>query len=77
MAKLTFEGMPPIDGDAEAGGDYVRFRTNSLPDADAVAEPRDGMIDLDGQSAKVFLESAQTHDDGVIELVLRRYSPSA
>ncbi|WP_265500798.1 hypothetical protein [Paracoccus beibuensis] len=80
-AKLTFEGVPPMEGTVEAGGDYVRFHTTSVPDADALAEPRDGMIDFDGHCEKVLLESAQPSKDdsnsGGYELVLRRYQPSA
>lgn len=77
-ARLTFEGMSPMEGTVEAGGDYIRFRTSTIPDRDAFSEPRDGMIEFDGRSEKVLLESAQPHEDASeFELVLRRYQPSA
>ena len=77
MARLTLDSMPPIEGDVEVGGDYVRFTTATAPDKNAFGEPRDGTVEFDGHSEKVMLESAQQEGDAGFVLVLRRYQPSA
>lgn len=84
-ATLTLKDMSPLTGTVETGGDYVRFRTQADLASQALGDPRDGVIEIEGHREEVVLESAHPYrptpglDTGPegMELTLRRRAPSA
>lgn len=84
-ATLTFDGLPPLTGMVETGGDYLRFRTSSSLSMEDLDGLRDGVVVMDGASEDVVLESAHPRhptpglEDGPdeLELTLRRIQPAA
>lgn len=78
-ARLQLEGLPPLEGTVEVGGDYIRFTTG-----DRLADIEDGshhsgQIELNGNSEKVALEavSEDAEDENKVVLIMRRFEPSA
>ena len=78
-ATLTFDGMDPLEGTAEAGGDYIRFQTDGGFDADGLDRLHKGQIEIDGKTEKVMLKTAQPSREGkgTVELTLQRFQPSS
>ena len=79
-AILTLDGLPPLEGTAESGGDYIRFQTQAGVDADNLDRLHKGQIEIEGKTEKVMLKSAQPRqgdDAGMIELTLQRFQPSS
>ncbi|MCZ0961006.1 hypothetical protein [Paracoccus benzoatiresistens] len=81
-ATLTLDGLPPLEGTAESGGDYIRFQTDAGIGADELDRLHKGQIEIDGKTEKVMLKSAQPHGEaedahGKIELTLQRFQPSS
>ncbi|WP_410218643.1 hypothetical protein [Paracoccus sp. (in: a-proteobacteria)] len=82
-AILTFEGHAPIEGTIEAGGDYIKFRTQAELSENDMGSMRNGTIEIEGKSETVLLESAHPHravsgiepDEDCLQLTLRRHSP--
>ncbi|WP_207101719.1 hypothetical protein [Paracoccus shandongensis] len=75
-ATLTLDGMAPLEGTAEAGGDYIRFQTDGIG-ADALDRLHKGRIEIDGKTEKVMVKNTQPGDDGGVELTLQRFQPSS
>lgn len=76
-ATLTLDGMAPLQGTAESGGDYIRFQTDGIS-AEALDRLHKGRIEIDGKTEKVMLKSIQPDSgDGTIELTLQRFQPSS
>ena len=78
-ATLTFDGMAPLEGTAEAGGDYIRFQTGGGFDAGGLDRLHKGRIEIDGKTEKIMLKTASPHPDdgGTVELTLQRFQPSS
>lgn len=78
-ARLQLDGLPPLEGTVELGGDYIRFKTGErLADLKDGSSHR-GQIEIDGKSEKAALESVSedTEDATKVVLTLRRFTPSA
>ena len=77
-ATLTLDGMDPLEGTAEAGGDYIRFQTDGGISADDLDRLHKGQIEIDGKTEKVMLKSTRPDaGDGKVELTLQRFQPSS
>ncbi|MTE01298.1 hypothetical protein GIY56_13490 [Paracoccus sp. YIM 132242] len=78
-ATLTLDGMAPLQGTAESGGDFIRFHTDGGLDARGLDRLHKGRIEIDGRTEKVMLKSvpANPDADGTIELTLQRFQPSS
>lgn len=82
-AILTLDGRDPLEGTAEAGGDFIRFRTAGGPGPQDLDRLHKGRIEIDGKAEKVMLKSAQLvqgdggEGDGGVELTLQRFQPSS
>ena len=81
-ATLTLDGLEPLQGTVETGGDYIRFITVVQIDSAQLDRLHQGQIDIDGKTEKVMVKSVQPHqatgenDGGGLELALQRFSPS-
>lgn len=76
-ARLTLDGLPPLEGTAEAGGDYIRFQTDGI-DAEGLDRLHKGQIEIDGKTEKVMLKSTRPDaGGGKVELTLQRFQPSS
>ncbi|WP_282028298.1 hypothetical protein [Paracoccus marcusii] len=79
-ATLTLEDGPELAGEiVDTGGDYIRIRTTTKMTQDQLAQYAEGLIEIGGKMQKVMLESAipLPDDEEVIELTMRRFTPSA
>ena len=79
-ATLTLEDGPELSGEiVDTGGDYIRIRTTTEMTQDQLAQYAEGLIEIDGKMQKVMLESPipLPDDEEVIELTMRRFTPSA
>ncbi len=79
-ATLTLEDGPELSGEiVDTGGDYIRIRTTTEMTQDQLAQYAEGLIEIDGKMQKVMLESAMhlPDDEEVMELTMRRFTPSA
>ena len=81
-ATLTLDGMAPLQGTAESGGDFIRFHTDGGLDAEGLDSLHKGRIEIDGKTEQVMLNSVQSHtesggDKGTMELTLQRFQPSS
>ncbi|MFC3629409.1 hypothetical protein ACFOM8_08110 [Paracoccus angustae] len=78
-ATLTLDGMAPLEGTAEAGGDYIRFQTHGGIDAEGLERLHKGQIEIDGKTERVMLKNAPSRPDadGMCELTLQRFQPSS
>ena len=79
-ATLTLEDGPELLGEVvDTGGDYIRIKTRTEMTQDQLAQYAEGMIEIDGKAQKVMLESAMPmpDDEEVMELTMRRFTPSA
>lgn len=84
-AILTLDGLPPLEGTAESGGDYIRFQTGAEVDATGLDRLHKGRIEIDGKTEKVMLKSAHPHQpeagdasqSETLELTLQRFQPSS
>ena len=81
QATLTLDGIEPLHGTVETGGDYIRFRTEGGMDPDRLSRLTEGHIDIDGRSEKVLIKNVQPRsseqgaEDG-LELTLQRFAPT-
>ncbi|MFC3167441.1 hypothetical protein [Paracoccus fontiphilus] len=84
-ATLTLDGLPPLDGTAEAGGDYIRFRTEAGVDAEGLDRLHKGEIEIDGKTERVMVKNIQPQDRDFagtggatpLEVTLQRFQPSS
>lgn len=81
QATLTLDGIEPLHGTIETGGDYIRFRTEGGMDPDRLARLTEGQIDIDGKSEKVMIKNVQSRSpeqgaDNGLELTLQRFAPT-
>ncbi|WP_252929479.1 DUF3237 domain-containing protein [Paracoccus sp. 08] len=79
-ATLTLEGGPELSGEiVDTGADYIRIRATTEMTQEQMAQYAGGLIEIDGKMQKVMLESAipVPDDEEVIELTMRRFTPSA
>lgn len=80
QATLTLDGIEPLHGTVETGGDYIRFRTQGM-DPDRLARLTEGHIDIDGKSEKVMVKNVQSRSseqgaENGLELALQRFAPT-
>lgn len=79
-ATLRCDGLAPLKGTAEAGRDYIRFRTSARLSNQQLNELHRARIELDGQSETVLVESTDrpwappdiAGDEERLHLTLRR-----
>lgn len=76
-ATLSLDGLEPISGTVETGGDYIRFSADATLDEVQINGPHEGQLTLDGADERVVLESYQAIEGGGCEITLRRITPSA
>lgn len=85
-AILTLDGIPPLEGTVETGGDYVRFSTNGNLPQDQLDRLHKGRIEIDGRTESVMVKSVVPQhatpgtgkdQEGGLEVTLQRYQPSA
>ena len=79
-ATLILEGGPELSGEiVDTGADYIRIRATTEMTQEQMAQYAEGLIEIDGKMQKVMLESAIAvpDDEEVIELTMRRFTPSA
>lgn len=82
-AILMLDGLDPLTGTAETGGDYIQFRTDAMLDTASLEHGHEGRIDLGGRTEKVMLKSAHPHHPSsgdpdaadMLELTLQRFDP--
>lgn len=60
-AILKLEGSDQIEGDADAGGDYVRLLVDGLTDTGVVKTAARGEIEIEGTTSDVVLENSARH----------------
>ncbi|MGN7870779.1 hypothetical protein [Paracoccus sp. 22332] len=76
-ATLSLDGLEPISGNVEIGGDYIRFSADAALDERQINGPHEGQLSLDGADERVVLESYHAIEGGGCEITLRRITPSA
>ncbi|MFC3166645.1 hypothetical protein [Paracoccus fontiphilus] len=76
-ATLSLDGIEPISGTVETGGDYIRFSADTTLDEHQINGPHEGQLSLDGADERVVLESYHAIEGGGCEITLRRITPSA
>ena len=76
-ATLSLDGLEPISGTVETGGDYIRFSADAALDEGQINGPHEGQLTLDGADERVAVESYHALEGGGCEITLRRTTPSA
>lgn len=85
VAVLKFDGIAPLKGTAEAGGDYITFRTDAQLSNQQLNELHRALIEIGRESEAVLVEStdieritADPFDEHErLHLTLRRHTPPA
>lgn len=72
---LALNGLEPLTGTAELGGDYVRFQAPTSLDESDIVGPVEGELTIDGKSERVVLENYCTTEGEGCEITLRRIKP--
>lgn len=77
QATLTLNGIAPLHGTVETGGDYIRFRTDG-PLADEPEPLHKGQIEMEGRTEKVMVKTVGSRTDSSdgVEVTLQRFEPS-
>ena len=76
-ATLSLDGLDPVSGTVEIGGDYIRFSADAALDERQINGPHEGQLTLDGADERVAVESYHALEGGGCEITLRRITPSA
>ena len=76
-ATLSLDGLEPISGTVETGGDYIRFSADATLDERQINGPHEGQLTLDGTDERVAVESYHALEGGGCGIALRRITPSA
>ncbi len=76
-ATLSLDGIDPVSGTVQIGGDYIRFSADTALDERQINGPHEGQLFLDGSDERVVLESYHVNEGGGCEINLRRITPSA
>ncbi|WP_136686159.1 hypothetical protein [Falsirhodobacter xinxiangensis] len=75
-AILKLDGSDHIEGQAEAGGDYVRLLVDGLTSAGDLKTASRGAIDIEGMTSDVVLENVSPSPDGQgTILTMRLFKP--